>query len=301
MEFQESQDDIALIKKAVSNDASAKEAIAGIADPLIRAKTRKLCRQYCHENHFHFQCTVIPELAYKSWDATLCDWGNHSYAWMLEDLCSAEHLSRFTGENGARLSTYLFAVINSLSFYERWKDWRFGHRIRVPSFIKDISPLAEKCFFWLRDEYPPESMAQTAGVSVKDIEDVLEQIINELTERGKLYVLVKTTTVSLTSDNPEEDENDEAQIDIPDSSWNPAKKQLQEMIIKGWDKLTSIEQFVLETMVIEEQDANDVLDAFKRTGITIKEGVSPDQINRQQLYYFKRAALVKLGRLSGLK
>lgn len=296
----ESQDDIALVKKAVSDDASAKEAVSRIADPLIRAKTRKLCRQYCHENHFHYQCTIIPELAYKCRDVDLCDWGNHSYSWMLEDLCSAEHLSRFTGENGAKLTTYFFAVINSLPFYERWKDWRFDRRIRVPTFIEEISPIAGKCFYWLRDEYIPEVMAQKAGVTVKEIEDVLERIMDELTERGKLHLLTKASTVSLTSDDPDEDKDEESQMDITDSSWDPSQAQLNKMIRTGLGKLTPVEQFVLEMMVIEERDAVEVLEAFRKSGISFKEGVSPDKLDRQQLYYFKRTALAKLARVSGV-
>lgn len=296
----ETQDNLSLAKRAVSGDVVAKETITNLAHPLIQVQTKIFCKRFCHEHYFHAQCTLFPEWTHKASDAPLCDWGNHSYAWMLEDLCSPRHLSRFSGEGGARLTTYFFAVINSLPFYERWKNWRFGRRIRVPSFIKAISPVAEKCFFWLRDGDSPETIAQKAGIAIEKIEEVLERIVKELTTRRKLYLLNKETAISLISNNPDEEEEEETQEDIPDRSWDPGNEQLRSRVNRGWEQLTPVEQFVLEAMVIEEQDANDVLDALKRTGITLKEGVPPERLDRQQLYYFKRVTLAKLARLSGV-
>ena len=48
-------------------------------------------------------------------------------------------------------------------------------------------------------------------------------------------------------------------------------------------------------MIIEEQDADDVLQALRALGVSIKPGVEAEQTNRQQLYYFKRKALSRLG------
>ena len=53
-------------------------------------------------------------------------------------------------------------------------------------------------------------------------------------------------------------------------------------------------------MQVEQQDAEDVLAALQRLNIFIVEGVAPDQVNRQQLYYFRRKTLEKLTDLSGL-
>ena len=294
----EFDNDVVLVKAAAAGDSAASEAVARLVDPLIRSQTKIFCKRYCHENYLHALCTLFPELSRNANKSPLCDWGNHSYAWMLEDLCSPQRLSRFKGDGGARLTTYIFAIINSLPFYERWKDWRFGHRNRVPSFIKSISPIAEKCFLWLCNEYSPETMAHKAGVAVEKIEEFLDRIIEELTIRGKLYLLTKTRMTSMTSDDHEDEED--FQEDIPDHSWDPAKEQLREKVSRGWEQLTPVEQFVLEAMVIEEADANAVLDAIKRTGISIKEGVHPEKIDRQQLYYVKRVALAKLARLSGV-
>ena len=55
-----------------------------------------------------------------------------------------------------------------------------------------------------------------------------------------------------------------------------------------------MEQFVLEALLIDEQEAMDVLTALKTLGISIKDGVPPEEVDRQQLYYFRRKALAKL-------
>jgi hypothetical protein len=47
-------------------------------------------------------------------------------------------------------------------------------------------------------------------------------------------------------------------------------------------------------MVIDELDANSVLEALCQHGISIKEGTPPEQIDRQQLYFFRRKTLLKL-------
>ncbi len=296
-----SLDDLSLVKRAVFGDAVAREAIANLTYPLIQAQTKIFCKRFCHEHYYQAQCTLFPEWAYKATNAPLCDWGNHSYAWMLEDLCSPSRLSRYSGDGGARLTTYLFAIVNSLPFYERWKNWRFGRRIRVPSFIQAIAPVAEKCFFWLLDGDSPETIAQKAGIAIGKIEEILERIIEELTIRGKLHLLNKETRISLTSIDTEEGEDEYTQEDIPDHSWDPAKEQLRDKVSRGWEQLTPVEQFVLEAMVIEERDAVDVLNALKQTCISIKENVPPERLDRQQLYYFKRVALAKLAQMSGVK
>ncbi|WP_455212141.1 hypothetical protein, partial [Kaarinaea lacus] len=62
-------------------------------------------------------------------------------------------------------------------------------------------------------------------------------------------------------------------------------------------KLTAVEQFVLEAMLIDEQDASDVLSALIKLNISIADGVPAQQTNRQQLYYFRRKALAKLAEM----
>ena len=48
---------------------------------------------------------------------------------------------------------------------------------------------------------------------------------------------------------------------------------------------------------IEEQDAIDVLAGLKRLNISIVEGIEPEQLDRQQLYYFRRQHIYTYGRI----
>lgn len=294
-----SHDDLILVEKAVLGDPSAKEAITQVVHSVIQTQTKIFCKRFCGRLYIHYKCTLVPEWSRKAKDIPLCEWGNHSYAWMLEDLCSPDRLARFSGKNGARLTTYFFTIINSVAFYERWKDWRFGRQIRVPSFIRDISPVADQCFRLLYDGVSPEIISQKTGWSLQEIEKILDKIIKELTVRGKLHYLNKHTLVPLVISNAE-DEDEETQKDIPDNSWDPVQEQLCKKVKAGWDQLTPIEQFILEAMVIEEREAGDILAALLQMKISIKDGVSPEEIDRQQLYYFKRVTLAKLARSSGL-
>ena len=50
-------------------------------------------------------------------------------------------------------------------------------------------------------------------------------------------------------------------------------------------------------MVVDEQSADDVLAALRALDVSIKPGVSAADTDRQQLYYFKRKALSRLGDL----
>lgn len=274
-----------------------------LAHSLIQHQTEVFCKRFCNENYRHNRCTLFPDWGLQSRDAPLCDWGNHSYAWMLEDLTKPSRLLAFTGQNGAKLSTYLFAIVNSKPFYERWKDARFGRRIRVPAFIRNISPAADRVYWGLADGHAIELIAQQANIQVDQAQAIADRIIVELTKREKLYLLDLPKTSSMTGRGASEDEEDkeDAEQEIPDRSWDPGEEQAMRLLEQGFRRLTPVEQFVLEAMVIEEREANDVLATLVKLGISIKKGVPPEQINRQQLYYFMRVTQAKLAKLFGEK
>ena len=297
-----SQNDLELARKAAGGDPTAREAVSRLAHPLIQHMTGVFCKRFCFENRRYYRCTVDSGRGLQEKETPLCDWGNHSYAWMLEDLTNPRQLLRYRGERGAKLSTYFYSIVHSSMFFERWKDERFKRRIRAPTYIRDISPLASKIFMWLKDGHAVERMSQKSKASVEKVEKIVDQIMVELTEREKLHLLDTPKTISLTgfvrADDEEEDE--EIEGDIPDFSWDPVEDQMSRLIADGWNKLNPVEQFVLEALVIEDQKATDILEALYRLGITLKEGVPAEKIDRQQLYYFKRVALGKLARLSGI-
>ena len=295
-------DDLELVRKAADGDPMAREAVSRLAHPLIQHMTGVFCKRCCFENRRYYRCAVDSGFGLQEEDAPLCDWGNHSYVWMLEDLTSPNKLLRYRGERGAKLSTYFSAIVHSSMFFERWKDNRFDRRVRAPTYIRDISPLASKIFMWLKDGHSIEQMARKSKASVEKVEKIVDQIMVELTEREKLHLLDTPRTISLTGfgSTDDEEEGEDIEGDIPDCSWDPVEDQMGRLIANGWNKLPPLEPFVLEALVIEDRKANDVLEALCRLEITLKEGVPAEKIDRQQLYYFKRVALGKLARLSGI-
>lgn len=301
------EEDLELARKAVAGDEAAREAVSRLVHPLIQKKTDYFCKRFCYDNNRHYRCPLDSKWGLQEKNAPLCDWGNASYLWMLECLTGTEELSRYKGKRGAKLLTYLTTISSSLPFHEKWKDFRFARHIDVPLYIQDISPLAGKVYLWSIDQCSVEFMAQKAGVPVQKIEEILDLIVVELTERGKLHLLDTPNpkmikTISLTGLGQDEDdpESSEVEGEVPDHSWDPVEEDARRGKDVAWKKLTAVEQFVLEAMVMEDREATEVLDALVRSEISIKEGVPPEKIDRQQLYHFKREAIKKLRRLLGL-
>lgn len=299
-----STNDLDLAKHAAAGDVAAREAVSRLAHPLIQQQTNMFCKRFCHENYRHARCTLFPDWGLQSREAPLCDWGNHSYAWMLDDLTRPKRLRTFTGQNGAKLFTYLFAIVNSLPFYERWKDARFGRRIRVPTYIKSISPFAAKVFWGLADGHAIEVIAQEVNIPVDQAQAVADRIVLELTKREKLHLLDFPKTTSLTGrgvGDGEEGDDEDAEQEIADHSWDPGEDEAKRLLAAGLRGLTPVEQYVLKAMVGEGREANEVLAVLVRLGISIKKGVPPEQINRQQLFYFKRVTWAKFAKSFGEK
>ena len=133
-------DFVALARDAAAGNDRARKKINELAHPMIAYQTDRFCKRFCAENKYLYRCSLESPWGNAPRDALLCEWGNASYGWMLNDLTSENRLTRFKGTHGARIQDYLYRIANSLPFYERWKDWRFGRRIRVPDYVKDIDP-----------------------------------------------------------------------------------------------------------------------------------------------------------------
>lgn len=295
-------DDVRLAEGAAAGKSTDRETVSRLADPIVSHQTRVFCKRFCRDNRFSFACTLFEGWGSGEEDAPLCEWGNASYAWMLEDLTRAERLNRFEGRGGARLFDYLFRIANSLPFYERWKDWRFGRRVRVPTYVQDMGPRAARLFLAMRDGRTPADLAHQLGMSAEEAEALAERIVVELTRRKRLRLLDPPATISLTDLGARRggDDGRDAQHDVTWDDPPPEHIEATKLLHAGWAKLTVVEQYVLEAMVIEGQDAGTVLGALKRLEIPIKEGLAPADTDRQQLYYFRRKALARLARLAGL-
>ena len=285
---------LALAKAAASGEKAARQQINEYAQPMIEYHTSRFCKRFCNENQFLYRCTLKPPMGSVRKDDALCEWGNASYGWMLNDLSHEKRLLKYQGINGASLFDYFYQIANSLPFYERWKDWRFGRKVHVPTYINSLSPMASKIFLGLRSGDNLEMIAQKLSTSVENIEALVHTIISLLTEKKRLHLLNPPSTVSL-SDTDNETDSEQIVGAIFDETIEEQEDKRRLQI--AWAKLQTVEQFVLEALLIENQDAEDVLFALKKMQLSIKQGVSPEQTNRQQLYYFRRKTLDRLSAL----
>ncbi|WP_455208039.1 hypothetical protein [Kaarinaea lacus] len=295
-------DSITLAQRAAGGNIAARNKINSLIHPVINYQTDRFCKRFCAENKFLYRCTLPSGWNTAPQDALFCEWGNASYAWMLNDLTNEKRLRQFEGKQGARLQDYLYRIANSLPFYERWKDWRFGRRINVPDYIKEIDPNAAKVFFALRRGDPAALIAQDLQLTEPKADEIAQKIIVTLTRRNRLYLLSPEREHSLSENQQLGDDTTTEQgvdTDIPDYDPDPELIERNQLLHNAWQKLTTVEQFVMEALVIDEQDANDVLSALRKLNIPIKDNVPADQTDRQQLYYFRRKTLAKLAQLIG--
>ena len=288
---------IRLAQAAADGDAKARKQISDLLHPIIHYQTTRFCKRFCKENRSLYLCTLDPTWGTTAKDKALCEWGNGSYAWMLHDLSNENRLRQFNGSNGARINDYLYRIANSLPFYERWKDWRFGRKVHVPTYIQEISEHAGKIFLSMRSGENTTFIAQKLQTSKTRVDKIAEKILIELTSRNKLYLLDPPITVSLSDVSTTDEPHAHVQNDIPSFDILPEKAEERSIMKMAWEQLSAVEQFVLEAMLIEEQDANDILNALKKLDIPIKDGVKANATNRQQLYYFRRKTITKLAGL----
>ena len=300
-------DDVTLAKDASLQNRTSRIKINEIVFPIISVKTTTFCKKYCQSNKSRYSCT-LPEKPYSNSSnssnySPLCEWGNASYAWMLDDLTNSGRLNKFKGENGASLAAYFQTIAHSIPFRERWKDWRFKNRVNVPSCIKLLHPMASSIFIGQYNQKTTRDIAQSLKLNYQFVDNLADQILITLTKNNKLHLLLPKKEISLTGfglQNDETSEFQEHQGHVPCEDIDLAEEDQKDRIKWAWKKLNCVEQFVLEEMLIENEDAHNVLESLTAMNISIKNGVSPEKTNRQQLFYFRRKALKKLALIAGL-
>ncbi len=291
-----------LARRAADGDSTARRQVNELSHPMIRYQTGQFCPRFCRDNRQHFQCTLPDRPAPSRGSVPLCEWGNASYGWMLDELTRPARLKRFEARNGANLGSYFFQIANSLSFYERWKDWRLGRRAHVPTYLQDLSPHAAAIFHALRKGDNTALIAQQLGLPETAVDSVVQQMVVTLTQRQRLHLLDPPHEVSLHSlgGGHDDDEDASPQADIASEDISPEDRDARKHIQRAWAQLSATEQFVLEAMLIDEREADAVLAALKQLDIALSERVPAGDTDRQQLYYFRRKAVAKLARLSQL-
>ncbi len=286
------QDHLQLAQAAADGDRLAREQVNALVHPVIDYHTNLYCKRFCDSNRYRYRCSLSKPVGTMSDDAMLCEWGNASYGWMLDDLTHPARLRKYQAKNGASLFDYVYRIANSLPFYERWKDWRFGRRINLPSYIQSLGSHAKQVFYALRNGLSLEMIAQQLSLHRSDVELLSRQIINALTRHHRLYLLDPPREQSLS--NSSDDEDASMQVDVAFDDETIERQDEKQWINRAWSMLSPVEQFVLEALVINEQDAGSVLEALKVMDISLKKGTRAEDTSVQQLYYFKRKTLKKL-------
>jgi len=293
-------DDLELIKSAISGDEESRRAISELVEPIIAYQTTKFCKRFCQDNRFYYQCSLLKNpWAAPNKDVTFCEWGNASYGWMLEYLVNDNRLRKFQAKNEATLKGYLFTIANSLPIYEHWKNWRFGRRIHVPTFVQNIDPFASKVFWALCSNQELPTIAASLKLTEDVVGGLVDKIVIVLTQRNKLHLLNQPKNVSLQSGNKSADADSDEYIgmEITDDKCLPEQKVLDIQMRKIFSQLSPVEQFVIEQFVFDEVKAKEVLDALIMLDISLKINVSPKDMNIQHVYYFYRQTLNKLKKL----
>jgi len=294
-------EDLLLINKIVAGDAELRKIINARIHPMIMATNQRVCKTYCLHHRYEYKCTIDESWSKNNTDTLYCEWGNASYAWILDDLTNNKRLSTFKGGNGVLIEAYLGTIVSSMPFLERWREWRFGRRIKVPKYIQEIHEYAPKVFFSLlaKDEIP--NIAQQLNLAEEQVKKIRDSIIIELTQRGRLHVLDAPEFISLDADYLDSDKtSSKVEYEVASYDLSIDQREDREKLGKAWQSLTAEEQFVLEAMKIDNQDAKAVLKTLKHFNISIKDGVTPDNTSEQQLYYFMRKSWKKLSMNSEL-
>ncbi len=285
------------LHRAADGEAAAREKVNALAHPFIQFQTDTFCRRFCQGRHRHARCTLTPpqgaSTKHLNSSDPLCDQANASYTWMLDDLTRATRLKKIEGTSEGQVASYFKTIANSLPFYERWKNWRFERRVNVPSYIVELDPQAKAIFLQLRGGCNSALTAQNLGLSENHVRDIADRIVITLTQRKRLHLLNPDTTESLQQANSDAGE----EAEIGDERYAPDKAAYSAQLASVWRKLSELEQFVVEALVIENQDANAVLHALSTLNMPLKSGQAAEANNRQQLYYFKRVTLEKLQRM----
>ena len=269
-----------------------------ILDGLINNKLNSLCKKYCFSNRYQYQCTIDLPWGLNESDIPLCEWGNASYAWVLDELTHDNRLKKIQGENNSSITRYFSKIIHSVTFIERFKNWRFQRRIRVPEFIKAIDIDAHKIFWGLCDNDQARNIAQRLGREEQDVSEIIKRINEELVKRKRSYLLDLNPISTLSPHNDNNEKDDEAKIAFEDKTYE--QFELESKVKDAYDQLTWLEQYIIDSMVIDGLSAKSVLDSLIKQNIVIDEKVKPADMNIQHVYYFFRKTLAKLKATTGI-
>lgn len=272
--------------------------LLSLASQIVQARVAPCCKRYCFDNRARHQCTVDKRWGLSSASAPLCEWGNATYLWMMEELASDTKLASLKGKGVVHVDRYWQTVVNSGLFWERFKDWRFRRRLRVPAYIKALHPNAHRIFWALCDGDSVANIAQRLGRGEVEVAEVVALIRRALSVRGRGDLLEPTKVVPLHLDAPDEDEGHE--LDIPAETESHEETDLRARLLAAYSKLTWQEQFLIDAMIIDELSAADTLQALVEQGVSLDGATPPQALNVQNVYYHLRKTVARLRKLASI-
>lgn len=275
--------------------------VFALLENLLLKRSENLCKEYCYQKRYEFICTVDARWGSQSDAAVLCEWGNATYVWILDDLFKKNRLRLLSSQSDDAIVRYFSKVLHSHIFKERFKDWRFQRRVRVPEYIKKLDPDAQKIYWRLCDRDLDQNIAQMLGRPLKQVQRIVRKINQELHKRNKLHLLNLNSVLSLSGILKEQDnEQSGYQWELSVRDLEPEEKERRERVVQAYGRLNWKEQYIVDAMVIEGLKAKSVLAALMSMGLTLDENIPINSWNEQKLYYFLRKTLSKLEKLSGI-
>ncbi len=275
--------------------AASRVEVNRLANGLVQAKVATFCKKFCFNNRRIHRCTVDPKWGRGESTAPLCDAGNATYLWMLEQLAGEHRIVALEAKGISSLEAYWRKVMGSRPFWERFKDWRFGRRIRVPAYVKALDKDAHKVFWFMCDGDAAPNIAQRVGRPEAEIARLVGQINRELQRRNHAGVPVVPQTESLTRWT-EHDESEQAEL--ASEEIEPDEHLWRQHVMEAYGSLTWQEQFIVDAMVVDGLSAKAVLTALQVQNIQLGEDCDPNQMNVQSVYYFLRKTLAKVQKIA---
>ena len=280
--------------------ALTREQLRTIAEPMIARRTRELCLEHCQNQRYNFHCTVDAHWGLTAHDAPLCDRANETYDWMFRDLLGGVKPEKFARSSSEGVAHYFSKTVRSEPFYERFKDMRFGGRVRVPAYVKAVHPLAHRVFWLLRKQEPIAQIAQALQQPENTIQNIARGLRALLHEQGSSHLLQPVATLSLDALNEQQDSEWEIACDLHTQEQDIVRRDEQERARAAYTKLTWQEQFLIDAMN-EGVSAKATLQALAEEGVILDgmdiDASSDEKKLEQRLYYLKRKALARLKEL----
>jgi len=268
-----------------------------IISQIVSENLTTFCKKLCANNCVKYQCTLDNNLKIVESDKLLCEWGNGSYDWMVGELHQIQHQNDLKNRKIYFKDRYFRKIIHSVPFWERYKNWRFQRRIRVPEYIKALDPDASVVFWRLYDKDSIENIAQQLCRHTSEIKNLVKQIYAELVLRKRSHMLEQVVNYSLHGDYVQFDNGNTYPLSFQPSVDNV---DIHHSVLTAYQQLDWQEQYILDVMVIDNLSATAVLKVLKEQSIRLDDKTDVQDLNIQHVYYFLRKTILKLKQKSNL-